>query len=176
MSEYVNHAMREFKAAGFIDSDGKYKDEYQEDICKHILKLLEVLSDEGHSGSSINYTLDVFNKLALFKPLAPLSGEDWEWQEIGKEYKADDKLLYQNKRCSNVFKDDSGAYDIDGIVFWEWYQRNLQEDEEGYPGTKQYKTYYTCKESHVPVTFPYTPTTTYLYRSDDKSQNELGFL
>ena len=45
----------EFKAAGWTDENGKFNDEMQEAICNHVLKLLEVFSDEGHSGSTAPY-------------------------------------------------------------------------------------------------------------------------
>ena len=42
MSNLKKHAEAEFRAAGFIDENGKYCDEMQEAICNHIYKLLEV--------------------------------------------------------------------------------------------------------------------------------------
>ena len=170
MSNYETHALLEFKAAGWIDENGKYIDEMQEAICNHVLKLLEVFDGEGHSGSTAPYTIDLFSRLAYFKPVAPLTGEDWEW--IKHDYGAEP--TYQNKRCSSVFKDaDGSAYNIDGKVFWEW---------QIYEG-KPHKSYYTCRESRVPVTFPYVvpEKPIYEYRYSDAEppappQNEDGLL
>ena len=135
-------------------------------ICKHVLKLLDVFHGEGHSGTTAPYTIDLFKKLAMFEPIAPLTGEDWEWHDTGHNY--------QNKRASHVFKDYDGekAYDIDGKVFWEWMSR-----EDG----SSYKSYYTCRESFVYVDFPYSPKTEYVYRYSDASppappQTEAGIL
>jgi len=50
MSNYKHHALTEFRAAGWTDDNGKFHDEMQEMICNHVLKLLEVFSDEDHSG------------------------------------------------------------------------------------------------------------------------------
>lgn len=141
----IEHAKSEFIAAKWLTPDGMYIDEMQEMVCEHILKLLKVFSDEGHSGTSAPYALNVFNRLAHFKPIAPITGEDSEWNEVSD---GRDGIMYQNKRMSSVFKDDSGAWDIDGRVFWEWQRR-----EDG----SAYKSYYTCKDSHLPITFPYTP-------------------
>jgi hypothetical protein len=149
MSRYIDHAREEFRAAGWVDENGKFKDEWQEAICEHIVKLLEVFSDEGHSGSSAPYAVDLFSKLALFKPIAPLTGEDWEWVDVAER---DGGRVYQNKRASHVFKDDNGAYDINGIIFYEWLTR-----EDG----TQFKSYFTSEGSRVPVTFPYTPKSEY---------------
>lgn len=159
MSNLLSHARAEFRAAGWMDDKGTYIDEMQGDICEHVLDLLRVFSDEGHSGSTAPYTVNLFKKLAMFEPIVPLTGEDWEWNEVGNG-------VFQNKRCSRVFKQanrfNGQAYDIDGKVFYEWVERPLDEDEEGYPGTRRYKSSYTSKESCVPIVFPYTPKTEYV--------------
>jgi hypothetical protein len=166
MTNYVNHAMREFRAAGWTDENDKFKDDMQESICNHILELLNVFHEAHHSGTTAHYTIDLFKKLASFKPIAPLTGEDWEWHDTGHNY--------QNIRASHVFKDygeGQQAYDIDGKIFWEW------------SGTKDkpYKSHYTCRESRVYVTFPYSPKSEYVYRYSDASppappQTEAGLL
>ena len=153
MSNYITHAMTEFRAAGWVDDSGNYCDEMQQAICEHVLKLLEVFDEAGHSGSSAPYAINVFKTLASFEPIVPLTGEDWEWNDIS-EYGGGTK--YQNKRCSRVFKDiDGRTYDIEGKIFWEWW---VDED-----GVKR-KSHYTCKESHIDIEFPYTPTREYVYR------------
>lgn len=180
MSNYAKHAHYEFAAAGWTDGNGNFNDEMQEAICKHVLKLLEVFDGEGHSGTSAPYTINLFSRLAKFEPIAPLTGEDWEW--VKHDY--GDRVTYQNKRAGHVFKDADGqAYDIDGRVFWEWASRDLDKDEEGYPGTTIYKSYYTCYESRVPVTFPYVvpDKPEYVYRQSEAEprtppQNEQGLL
>ena len=164
MCNLHSHALMEFKAAKWLDDEGKYSDEMQEAICKHVLKLLDVFADEGHSGSSAPYAVNVFKKLAMFEPLVPLTGEDWEWTETSEG-------VFQNKRCSHVFKQadrfDGQAYDIDGIVFYEWHERDLDPDEPGYPGKTRFKSHYTSSESRVPVTFPYTPIKNYVERPSE---------
>ena len=153
MSNYNSHAMTEFRAAGWVDENGKYCDEMQQAICEHVLKLLEVFDGEGHSGTSAGYTVHLFEKLAMFNPIFPLTGEDWEWNDVS-EYGGGTK--YQNKRCSHVFKDiDGRTYDIEGKVFWEWWT-----DQDG----EKRKSYYTCSDSHIDIEFPYTPTREYVYR------------
>ena len=169
MNNFERHALTEFRAAGWVDEHGKFNDEMQEMICRHVLALLEVFDGEGHSGSSAPYAINLFSKLAKFEPVAPLTGEDWEWCEVSERMGS---KCWQNKRCSKVFKDEDGrAYDIEGKVFWEW------------GGTKEdpYKSHYTCRESRVYVDFPYTPKTEYVYRYSDATpsappQTEEGLL
>lgn len=166
MSNLHSHALAEFRAAGWTDEAGNYKDEMQQAICEHVLKLLDVFADEGHSGSSAPYAVGLFEKLAMFKPIVPLTGEDWEWHETSNG-------VFQNKRCGRVFKQadrfNGQAYDIDGRVFYEWKERPLDVDESGYPGTRRFKSSYTSRESMVPITFPYTPTTEYVESTGDKA-------
>jgi hypothetical protein len=160
MSNYNSHAMTEFRAAGWVDENGKYCDEMQQAICEHVLKLLEVFDGEGHSGTSAGYAVHLFEKLAMFQPIFPLTGEDWEWNDVS-EYGGSAK--YQNKRCSRVFKDNDGrTYDIEGKVFWEWWV-----DEDG----EKRKSHYTCSDSHIDIEFPYTPTREYVYRGREDEIN-----
>ena len=176
MSNLIDHAKVEFRAAGWTDENGKFNDEMQEDICNHVLKLIEVFSEEGHSGSTAPYAIGLFERLAMFKPISPLTGEDWEWHEVS-EYMG--HKCWQNKRRSSIFKDENGeCYDNDGKVFWEWAM-----PYEGRDPQEPFKSYYTCRESRVPVTFPYVvpDKPIYEYRHSDAdpqqpSQNEEGFL
>jgi hypothetical protein len=166
MSNYKTHAMNEFRAAGWVDLNGKYLDEMQEMICNHVLALLDVFADEGHSGTTAPYTIKLFSKLAKFDPIVPLTGEDWEWNEVsdGTEGK-----MYQNKRCGAVFKDtnrhDGQPYYLDGKVFWEWYK---SEDGE------MSKSYFTSADSQEPIVFPYTPKSEYVFRATEQYPNELN--
>lgn len=157
MSRYKEHALEEFRAAGWTDENGKFHDEWQEEICNHILDLLAAFAKGGHSGTTAPYTVRLFEKLALFQPIAPLTGEDWEWVDVGPttELGRGGKPLWQNKRCSHVFKDLNGAFDTEGIIFYDVFL-----DEDG----KERKSYYTCGDSHVRIVFPYTPKSEYVQR------------
>jgi hypothetical protein len=158
MSNLHKHAMIEFKAAGWLDDNGEYVDEMQEAICRHVLALLDVFADEGHSGSSAPYAINLFKTLAMFEPVVPLTGEDWEWTDVSDTFGSRGHKLYQNKRCGRVFKDENDTYDIEGKVFYEWYT-----DENG----EKFKSHYTSRDSRVPVTFPYVPTTVYEERPSE---------
>lgn len=162
MNNYKFHALQEFRAAGWLDENGNYSDDMQEAICAHVLKLLEVFAAEEHSGTSAPYSINLFSKLAAFEPVVPVTGEDWEWTEIGDG-------MYQNKRCSHLFKQpdrfDGQAYDIDGKIFWEWYK----SDEDG----EVFKSHFTSRDSAVPVTFPYTPKREYVFRATAGFPNEV---
>lgn len=136
-----NFIRREFQALGY-----KAPEEEEEGpnkwIQENVLEIAEVFASQGHSGFSAAYCIDVLEKVLRQEPLGPLTGEDWEWNEIGEG-------VWQNKRCSHVFKDTGQfggqAYDLDGKIFRE-------------PSG----LCFTNAASRVPITFPYTPTREYV--------------
>jgi len=129
MSNLVDYAKDELKRIGMIDSGEPYNDY----VAKAILDLIELFDSQDHSGFTAPYTISVFSKLAMFKPLSPLTGEDDEWNEMKDG-------SFQNKRYSAVFKDskDGTAYNIEGKVF-----------------TDDGEIWYTSGDSRVNVAFPY---------------------
>ena len=137
----VSYAESELDRIGMTDND-----DMNGMMRKHLLHMVKEFSEEGHSGFSASYALQCLEKLLRFKPLSPLTGEDDEWGDVSN---VSGEPMFQNKRCSSIFKHgkDGEAYDIDGKVFWEWYTDN----ETG----EKHKSYYTGKGSRVPVTFPY---------------------
>ena len=144
----LTYAEQELNCIGMTaDND----DEMNKAMRNHILHMVDEFSKEGHSGFSASYALGLLEKLLKYQPLTPLTGEDDEWVYVGD---LGDDPLYQNKRCSRVFKcKDGRAYDVDGIVWYEWYS----DDHNSEP----YKSYFTNSESKVYVEFPYTPKTEY---------------
>lgn len=124
----------ELEKAGFFSKDQLYGGM----LGNAVMELMRVFAAQGHSGMSAAVTIRAFSRVAKFKPLTPLTGEDDEWNKVGDGE-------FQNRRCSHVFKNETGAYDSQGRVFRE-------------PNG----TCWTRRESRVPITFPYTPTTEYV--------------
>jgi len=128
----VDHAKQEFEILGWPGND-----KMQQMACDNVLELLEVFDKQGHSGSSAPYILGIFKELASLNPIAPLTGEDSEWNDISE---MPGKSLFQNKRDSPVFKDSNGeAYWIEGKIF---------RDKDG--------CLFTNNNSQVTITFPWT--------------------
>lgn len=128
MSNLVDYAKEELKRIGMIDSGEPYNNE----VTKAILDLIGLFESQGHTGFTAPYTVNAFKRLAMYKPLAPLTGEDSEWDEIEPGF-------YQNKRYSAVFKEKDGrVYNSDGKIF-----------------TDDGETWYHSKDSRVEITFPY---------------------
>lgn len=155
MSLY-DHAVRELDLLGLVEED-----EMNGAMRKHLLHMVEEFSKEGHSGFSASYAIGVLDKLLKYEPVTPLTGEAWEWVDVAEQ---NGSTLFQNKRCGRVFKGQDGkAWDIDGKIFYEWMTD--PEVNEGQP----YKVYYSNKESHTPIEFPYTPVTTYEERKSEEN-------
>lgn len=151
---YKDHAIRELRAIGYDikeDEDQAFKQLKDNDfnvndaVVESILELLEVFSKQGHSGYSAPYVLDLFNTLASHKPLGPLTGEDWEWEDVSDF--GDENMAFQNVRDSRFFKN------YDGAVYWTEGKIFVEPDGSSYVG----------KDSIVYVDeFPYTPETVYI--------------
>lgn len=130
MSRLLEHAKSELAMIGEPD------DEMQQEMNNGIIKVIEAFSGEGHSGFSAGYAIGKIERLLRFLPLTPLTGEDDEWNQVTDG-------LYQNKRCSSVFKQDGRTYDIDAEIF---------TDDGG-------ETYYHKGGHRVYIEFPYSPPT-----------------
>lgn len=142
MSNMVSWAEQELRYAGYDVNDPE--DGPNKWLAEGTLELLKVFSEQGHSGSSAPFAVALFEKLAMWKPIAPLTGEDDEWGEVSDN-------LWQNKRNSAVFKDETGqAYWIEGKVFWEWATHPDIDDG------KPFKSYFTSRDSQVNIDFPWT--------------------
>ncbi|MBR5304910.1 MAG: hypothetical protein IKU37_08820 [Candidatus Gastranaerophilales bacterium] len=93
MSNLLEHAKRELEIAGIKGS------EYDNEVARNVLELIEVFSKQEHSGFSKCAVLQVFNTLVEFKNLKPLSNNPEEWTEVTKG-------LYISKRNPACFSDD----------------------------------------------------------------------
>ena len=120
--------------------------ELQRMVNGHILDLVELFSSQGHSGFSGGYALSNFKRVADWKPLTPLTGEDEEWMEIGDTEKGD--VVEQNKRYNALFRtnhDNSTAYDVDDIIF----------SDNG--GITWFTNQFKAKKYRKPIEFPWMP-------------------
>jgi hypothetical protein len=100
----VEHARNEMQRAGLFDADA----DYDGMIGTAVLELVKKFAEQGHSGFSAQVTLEVFDKVARFKTLTPITSNADEWMEVGNGN-------WQNRRQSSVFSKDGGQtwYDID---------------------------------------------------------------
>ena len=103
---------------------------------KEILALCEAFGKSGQSGGSAPYVASAIsqavNNLMMFKPIAPITGEDSEW------FKPDENT-FQNNRCSAVFKENKEGkpYYLDAIVWkgeedWDTFTGSVYIDDNDF--------------------------------------------
>lgn len=139
----LRHALTELQAAGHFDDD-----RMSALAASGAVDLLRVFSAQGHSGFSASFMRDLFGRLAAYEPLGPLTGADSEWADM-TEYCSEP--MWQNRRCSHIFKGGDGrAYDLNAVVF---------EEPSG--------ARFTGRHSRQFITFPYSPRSVTVYVADD---------
>lgn len=89
-SNLVTHAQTELELIG----NGPMIDD-------HVLEIVKIFSEQGHSGYSAMYTINLITKLLSFENLAPLTNNPDEWVDVLDG-------MWQNKRNSAAFSNDGG--------------------------------------------------------------------
>jgi len=126
-----------------------------EEFIPEILALVDKFGNSGQSGGSAPYTANAIanavKKLCLQETIAPLTGEDSEWYEVGR-FGPDDNII-QNNRESAVFKDGKNArpHYLDAVIFKgedEWDQFTGTVDD-------------ICSRQYI-KSFPFTPKRFYI--------------
>lgn len=153
------HAKLELEMAGFFDKDSDYGGM----LGDAVMELIEVFSKQGHSGASATMVASLFNKLAKYEPLQPITGKDEEWSDVTRLL--DGAEMYQNKRCSALFKEGKNGtpYYIDAIVKKDqngvcWTGNAWLNDEDYKSGDRSKMIGSKC---HIKE-FPFTPKTFYI--------------
>lgn len=95
----VDHAERELRRAGLFDEDS----DYEGALGEHVLALVKVFADQGHSGYSAGLAIQLFGKVARYETLTPLGNPT----ETG-EYIVHAEDAWQSTRDGCVFSADQG--------------------------------------------------------------------
>lgn len=116
MSRLMEHAKREMELAGLYSEDSAYGGM----IPDAVLALVKTHSEQGHSGGSHALVMSIFNKVANFKALTPITSNPEEW--IDRTEISGGNPTWQNNRQSSVFSTDGGKtwYDIDDTEKKNW--------------------------------------------------------
>lgn len=101
-SRLTRHAETELRKAGLFDKDG----DYDGMIGPAIMNMIYVFGMEGHSGYSAGMTIDIFNRLARYRTLTPITSDPGEWTDVSSAF--GNKPEWQNKRDSRYFSHDGG--------------------------------------------------------------------
>ena len=137
-------------------------------FANEILALCEAFGKSGQSGGSAPMTASAISQaikhLMLQEPICPVTGIDEEWVNV-REVSEEDEMMYQNKRCSALFKSKSGkCWYIDAIVWkgeeeYDTFTGRAYIDDTNFEliGSSQYvrlpfkpKTFY-IDVVHVPI-------------------------
>ena len=87
--------------------------EEQQWVNKSIINIVDAFADQGHSGFSAKYSLNLLSRLLNFYPINPITDSEDEW---GKWHGPEGKKSRQAKRYSALFQDEDGSvYDINRI-------------------------------------------------------------
>lgn len=166
MTNTYSHAERELDILSAASTDPENRP-IIEPFREEILALCEKFGNSGQSGGSAPYTASAISqaikKLLLQETIAPLTGKDDEWNDV--TLMNDGKTMYQNNRCSAVFKDgkDGQAYYIDTIVKetdsgMRWSGPLWMSKEDYLTGDK---SLLINKRGYI-KSFPFTPKTFYI--------------
>ena len=130
-------------------------------FAKEILALCEAFGNSGQSGGSAPYTASaisqVVKKLLLHEPICDVTGHENEWVDV--QEMGDGSIMYQNSRCSALFKDgiESKAYYLNAIVWkgvedYDTFTGSVYIDDKDFEliGSSQF------------VKFPFKPKTFYI--------------
>lgn len=114
----VEHAKEELTRAGLFDKDS----DYDEMLGDAVLELVEKFAAQGHSGFSAMQTLAIFDRVARFKTLSPITSDPSEWVEVSDYFNG--KGVWQNRRNPAVFSNDGGKtwYDLDERERNKWFR------------------------------------------------------
>jgi hypothetical protein len=96
-----DHAKYELEKAGLFDKDADYLGA----IGKSVQELCDCFAGQGHSGYSADVTLELFDTLAKFHTLTPITSDKKEWDDVSE---MSGEPLWQNKRDPSFFSKDGG--------------------------------------------------------------------
>jgi hypothetical protein len=91
----VDQAETELRLINFGDEDAAV-----------MIAILRKFFDQWDSGGAVAVAAPVLMRCIAGKPLSPLTGDASEWVEV-------EPGVFQNRRCSTVFRQGGRAYDID---------------------------------------------------------------
>lgn len=116
-----------------------------------VLALVQAFAESGQSGGSAPFTAacitKTLDKLLAYKPLAPLTGEEAEWNDVSDIM---GEPMWQNRRDSRVFKRADGTISFNDAIIWE------EEDGNHITGRVAGFT------SSQPITLPGSPSTRFV--------------
>ena len=149
-------AVEEVRLACLKEQENNMMSSYVEECYKSALKAYKLLLDDGHSGHSFPYTVNILQKMCKGFPLTPIEDVPEVWTEI--EFHANEIMtVYQCKRDFSLFKN---VY-ADGTVKYNDNDRIKCVDP--FTGeTFNFGFVSNLINEKFPITMPYLPEGTYM--------------
>lgn len=114
LENLVDHAEKELKLVGLDKKDSDYGGL----LYKAVLDLIKLFAKQGHSGYSAGMVRQLFNKLANYETLSPISSKKEDWANVSD---ISDRPLWQNKRDPRYFSEDGGK------TWWNVDNKDVKE-------------------------------------------------
>lgn len=134
-------------ASGTQDPDTVViKEDYEQEIEQDwmelaVLTVYDTVMNQGHSGFSFSYYLNLLVPTLRGQNIAALTGNEWEWEDCSEIMGLEPESYYSNIRCSSIFRrgpKHTPAMWSDGRIFTE----------------NGGKSWFTSSDSAVEVVFP----------------------
>ena len=131
----TDYAYSQLDKAGLFDLDS----DYEGMIGKVVMELIELFSNQGHSGFSASWVTDIFNKLSRFKPIVPIDNPMMleEYRDCSEYMDISKGQFLQSTILSNMFSEDKGKSwyillpkynkDKDGNSFCTYYRKYIEK-------------------------------------------------
>ena len=135
----TSHAEEELTRAGLFDTDSDYNG-----MLGHaVMELMKVFANQGHSGFSAQCTRELFNQLADYKVLSPITDNPSEWMDVAEYFDVNHPAIWQNRRDPSLFSNDGGKtyYSVDDS------DRELKTSEHYGPDNAGIEQFTTSKRS-----------------------------
>jgi len=116
----VEHAIKEMSMVGLYDVDNDYGGM----LGKAVEELVRVFAAQGHSGFFAYQTMKIFNVVANFKRLSPLTDSSDEWMSVSEMFGCG---MWQNRRDGSCFSTDAGNTYYDIGEQQSWWRRLLPQ-------------------------------------------------
>ncbi len=128
-------------------------------FAKEILALCEAFGRSGQSGGSAPYTASAISqavkKLMLQEPICDVTGHESEWVDVSSDM---GKPMWQNIRCSALFKYENGKCSYVDAIVWKGEREHDAFTGRVYVDDKNFELIGSSQF----IRFPFKPKTFYI--------------
>jgi hypothetical protein len=140
-----------------------------------LIALCDKFGQSGQSGGSAGYVASALSKavenLCMQKPICPLTGFDEEWVDVSdiSDSRGKEDIMYQNSRCSALFKNGNGQVWYLDAISWREEKGSHWSGKAILPNGEKIGSHQFIKK------FPFEPKTFYVDIISKKTKDRLEF-